>query len=139
MYETAEEVMAGRVDDRLPLPRNIGYFSPIFYHTRTPYITLLLPRGRLKRYRLQQNRTLEEIAAAAGVSRLTALRAEAGGNPTLATLIRLLRALDRLDAIEAFLPEPLVSPMEVAARAGREPRRARASPRRRRDTGDDDA
>ncbi len=95
--------------------------------------------SRLQRYRLQQNRTLEDVAAAAGVTRLTVLRAESGANPTLATLIRILRALDRLDAFEAFLPVPLVSPIEVAARAGREPQRARASKRRRRAEGDEHA
>lgn len=86
---------------------------------------------RLQQYRLQQNRTLEDVAANAGVTRLTVQRAEAGRNPTLGTLIRVLRALGRLDTIDAFLPVPLVSPMELAARRGREPRRAR-TPRRHR-------
>jgi transcriptional regulator with XRE-family HTH domain len=87
--------------------------------------------SRLQRYRLQQNRTVEDVAAEAGVSRLTAHRAESGKNPTLATLIRMLRALGRLDALDAFLPVPLVSPMEIAARSGREPRRARTRKRAR--------
>jgi len=86
---------------------------------------------RLRRYRLQQNRTIEELAANAGVAPITAQRAETGSNPTLATVVRLLRALGRLDVLDAFLPTPLVSPMEVAERSGREPRRAR-TPRRRR-------
>ena len=85
---------------------------------------------RLRRYRLQQNRTVSDIAATAGVSEPTATRAEAGKNPTMATVVRLLRALGRLDALDAFLPVALVSPVEVAARRGREPRRAR-TPRRR--------
>lgn len=84
---------------------------------------------RLRRYRLQQNRTLAEIAAEAGVSKLTAQRAETGKNPQLATLIRMLRALGRLDTLDAFLPAPLVSPIEVAKRRGKQPQRA-GRPRR---------
>lgn len=86
--------------------------------------------SRINRYRLQQNRTIDDLAAAAGVSTRTAVRAEHGESPTLATLIKLLRALGRLDALDALLPAPLVSPLQVAA-LGRERRRARAksSPR----------
>lgn len=94
--------------------------------------------ARIRRYRLQQNRTLDNVATEAGVATITAQRAEAGRNPTLATVVRLLRALGRLDALDSFLPTPLVSPLEVAKRSGREPRRAR-TPRRRRMEGDDDA
>ena len=85
---------------------------------------------RLHRYRLQQNRTLAEVARTAGVSTRTAQRAEAGENPTLETVIRILRALDRLDALDAFLPSPLVSPIQMAKLRGRERRRA-GTPRRR--------
>lgn len=95
--------------------------------------------SRIQRYRLQQNRTLEDVAAEAGVTRLTAQRTESGKNPTLATVIRILRALGRLDALDAFLPVPLVSPMEVAARGGREPQRARTPRRRARKAGGSDA
>ncbi|HEX5439048.1 MAG TPA: helix-turn-helix transcriptional regulator [Gemmatimonadaceae bacterium] len=90
---------------------------------------------RLQRYRLQQNRTVKDIAAEAGVSEPTATRAEAGKNPTMATVVRLLRALGRLDALDTFLPVPLLSPVEVAARGNRAPRRAR-TPRRRRSSAD---
>lgn len=88
---------------------------------------------RLRGYRLQQNRTLEDVAASAGVGLRTAGRAEAGERPTLATLVKLLRALGRLDALEAFLPEPLVSPIEMAKLSGKV--RERAGRRRR--SGDD--
>ncbi|HET7631626.1 MAG TPA: helix-turn-helix transcriptional regulator [Gemmatimonadaceae bacterium] len=86
--------------------------------------------SRLRRYRLQQNRRLEDVAAAAGISVPTAQRAESGKNATMATVVRLLRALGRLDALDAFLPEPLVSPIALAERGGRAPQRA--SRRRRR-------
>ena len=85
---------------------------------------------RLRRYRLQQNRTLEDVARAAGVGLRTAARAEAGDNPTLATVVKLLRALGRLEALDAFLPEPLVSPLEMARLSGRVRERA-SRPRKR--------
>ena len=83
---------------------------------------------RIARYRVQQNRTLQEVADAAGVSYRTAVRAEAGQRPTLATVVKILRALGRLDALDGFLPAPLVSPLQLAEMQGTE--RQRARPRR---------
>lgn len=88
---------------------------------------------RVQRYRLQQNRTLSEVAKDAGVGVRTAARAEAGERPTLETVVRILRALGRLDALDAFLPAPLVSPLQLVALSGKERQRASA-PRRRADT-----
>ena len=79
---------------------------------------------RLRRYRLQQNRKLDELASAAGVGLRTAARAEAGERPTLATVVKLLRALGRLDSLDAFLPEPPVSPIQMARLAGKVRERA---------------
>lgn len=87
---------------------------------------------RLERYRLQQNRTLADVAREAGVGLRTAARAEAGENPTLATMVKLLRALGRLEALDSFLPEPLVSPIQLAELSGKQRQRA-GTPRRRRD------
>ena len=80
--------------------------------------------SRLRGYRLQQNRLLREVAETAGVGLRTAASAEAGENPTLGTLVKLLRALGRLDALDAFLPPALPSPIEMAKRAGRVRERA---------------
>ena len=85
---------------------------------------------RIQRYRLQQNRTLVDVAASAGVGVRTAKRAEAGERPTLETIVRLLRALGRLDTLNAFLPAPLVSPLQLASLGGHERQRA-GTPRRR--------
>lgn len=85
---------------------------------------------RLQRYRLQQNRTVADVATEAGVAVRTVERAETGERPTLETLVRILRALGRLDGLEAFLPTPLVSPIQLAALSGHERQRA-GTPRRR--------
>jgi transcriptional regulator with XRE-family HTH domain len=84
---------------------------------------------RLARYRLQQNRTIADLAKAAGLGTATVKRAEAGKGPTLETVVRLLRALGRIDALDAFLPVPLVSPLQLADLQGRERQRA-GTPRR---------
>jgi transcriptional regulator with XRE-family HTH domain len=83
--------------------------------------------ARLQRYRLQQDRTVEEVAASAGVGERTLVRAEAGENTTLKTVVKVLRALGRVEALDAFLPPPLVSPIQLAATSGRERQRASGS------------
>ena len=88
---------------------------------------------RLRRYRLQQNLTQAAVANAAGVGTRTVRNVESGGDTQLSTLLRILRALGRLDALDAFLPKPEASPMELLRAGGRE--RQRAGPRRRRRDG----
>jgi transcriptional regulator with XRE-family HTH domain len=86
--------------------------------------------ARLRTHRLQQNLSLDELAEAAGVGRATVARAEAGHNASLETLVKLLRALGRLTALDAFLPAPIVSPLQLAALQGQQRQRARR-PRKR--------
>ncbi len=46
------------------------------------------------------------------------LQAEKGRNPTLLTVLRLLRVYGRISAIAEFIPEPTVSPLELARTRG---------------------
>ena len=55
----------------------------------------------------------EEAAARAGLNRTTVSRAERGENPTLLTVVRLLRVYGRLASLDRFIPEPEVSPMAL--------------------------
>lgn len=80
--------------------------------------------GRLRRYRLQQNLSQAALAKRAGVATRTLRNLERGKDTQLSTLVRLLRALGRLDALEAFLPPPGLSPMELLKTRGRPRRRA---------------
>jgi transcriptional regulator with XRE-family HTH domain len=80
---------------------------------------------RVRAYRLQQNKTHAELAKEAGIGRATLVRAESGQNPSLETLVKILRVLGRLDALNDFLASPLVSPIQLAAFQGRTRRRAR--------------
>lgn len=85
--------------------------------------------GRLRSYRLQQNLPAEEVAGRAGVSRTTLHAIETGHDARLGSLLRILRALGRLDTLDAFLPVPTVSPMQMLRR-GTVRRRERARRRR---------
>lgn len=89
--------------------------------------------ARLRAYRLQQNRSLADVAEQAGLQKLTVQNAELGRGSSLDSFIKILRALGRLDAIDAFLPVPLVSPLDLARRAGRVRQRAGTPRQKRRD------
>lgn len=73
---------------------------------------------RVQRERLNRNIAQADLAAKAGVSRRAVQHFEAGFGCTLGTLVRLLRALGRLDALDSFLPEPGLSPLQLAKLKG---------------------
>ena len=74
---------------------------------------------RLQRERLNQNITQARLAEQAGISRRTLVAAEKGEGTTLDTLIRLLRGLGKLGQLDQFLPEPPVSPIQLAKLNGK--------------------
>ncbi len=67
--------------------------------------------ARLEALRRSRGLTQTEAADRAGLGRNTLYRAEQGDNPTLMTVIRLLRVYGRLSGLENFIPEPEISPM----------------------------
>jgi transcriptional regulator with XRE-family HTH domain len=79
---------------------------------------------RLARWRLDRNLTQKQLAGEAGVARITVARAEGGQSVTLSALVRILRALDLLENVEALVPEPLPSPIEQLEREGARRQRA---------------
>jgi putative transcriptional regulator len=83
---------------------------------------------RLARTRLERNLSQEQVAADAGVSKRTVERLEAGESIKSNSLIRVLRALGQLEALDRLVPEPLPSPVERVRLQGRRRRRA-ANPR----------
>ena len=68
----------------------------------------------IKHHRLEQNKTQEVLANAAGISRSTASLLEKGETVTLATLIQVLRVLDQLQVMEAFEIQQQISPLALA-------------------------
>ena len=85
---------------------------------------LILLGSRVQRERLNRNLTQAELAERAGIGTRTVRYLEAGRQTTVETLIRVLRALNKLDALDAFLPEPGLSPLQLAKLKGRERQRA---------------
>jgi transcriptional regulator with XRE-family HTH domain len=80
---------------------------------------------RLRALRKARGETQSQTAARAQLDRETVSRAERGDNPTLLTVIRLLRAFDRIGALESFIPEPGVSPMALLRKKNIGPRSRR--------------
>ena len=80
----------------------------------------------VKHHRLLQNKTQEVLANAAGISRSTLSLLERGEAVTLATLIQVLRVLDKLDVMDAFAVQQQISPLALAKMD--EEKRKRASP-----------
>lgn len=80
---------------------------------------------RLARLRLQRNLTQVQLADEAGVDRKAVVRVEAGKPVQLLTLVRVLRALGHLDALDALVPAAQASPIELLELRGRSRQRAR--------------
>ena len=80
---------------------------------------------RLRRLRLQENISQEDLAVAVGISRRTVANAEKGAGCTLQTLLAILRGLGRLEAIDALLPVSVHSPVQLARDGGIARQRAR--------------
>jgi transcriptional regulator with XRE-family HTH domain len=99
--------------DRAPRPITRGLSDP----------DILAELGRrLRAYRRGERLTIAALARRAGLSPLTLQKAERGANFTMATLVRVLRALGRLEQLEALLPPPALSPLALLE--SRRPRRA---------------
>lgn len=81
---------------------------------------------RLERDRLQRNRSQTEMADEAGISRATLQRLERGKSVQTMSLVKLLRALGRLSALDVALPETVEVPIaELEREHSRTRRRAR--------------
>ncbi len=86
--------------------------------------------NRLKNHRLDLNLTQEEVAERSGLSRRTISAIENGEGSTLGTLIAMLRALNALDTLESFLPDPGISPIAMTSMLQDAPRKYASKPRK---------
>jgi transcriptional regulator with XRE-family HTH domain len=68
----------------------------------------------VKHHRLLQNKTQEEIANAANISRSTLSLLEKGQTITVPTLLQVLRVLDLLYVMDIFKIQEQISPIELA-------------------------
>ncbi len=69
----------------------------------------------IREKRMEQNKTQDMLAHAAGISRSTVSLLEKGETVTLSTLLQVLRALDQLQALDVFtIQQPTISPIQLA-------------------------
>jgi transcriptional regulator with XRE-family HTH domain len=68
----------------------------------------------IRQNRLNQNRTQDEVAKQAGISRSTLSLLERGEPVTLPTLIRVLRILELLHVMDGFEISRQISPLTLA-------------------------
>jgi transcriptional regulator with XRE-family HTH domain len=80
---------------------------------------------RIQGVRLNQNMSQEALATKAGIARRSLYNLESGHACTLTLLTQVLRVLEKLDALDSFLPEPGPSPLQLAKLKGHQ--RVRAS------------
>lgn len=85
---------------------------------------------RLGRRRVELELTQADLSREAGVSKRTVERVEAGESTQTLTLIRILRALELLEAFAAATPESGPRPMELLKLRGQERQRASSKKRK---------
>lgn len=79
----------------------------------------------IRHHRMEQNKTQEELAASAAISRSTLSLLERGETVTLTTLIQVLRVLNQLEIMNAFEVYEVVSPLALAKMQKEKRHRAR--------------
>jgi transcriptional regulator with XRE-family HTH domain len=79
---------------------------------------------RLQQLRLSRNIDQRTVAGRAGIARAALQNLEAGRGSSVQTLLRVLKALNYLEGIEALAPQPTVNPL-LLLKTKSPPRRAR--------------
>jgi len=82
----------------------------------------------VRHHRMEQNRTQDELAKAAGISRSTLSLLERGETVMVTTLIQVLRVLDQLSVLNAFEVRETISPLALAKLQKEKRQRARSKP-----------
>jgi len=82
----------------------------------------------IQSHRLNQNRSQEQVATAAGISRSTLSLLERGEKVRIDSLIQVLRVLDLLYIMDIFKVDEQISPIEYARL--KKKRRKQASPQK---------
>ncbi|MBQ6956870.1 MAG: helix-turn-helix transcriptional regulator [Bacteroidales bacterium] len=81
---------------------------------------------KLKEIRVEQNVSQQALAKASGISAFSISQMENGHNPTLLSIVMVLRALQRLDVLDVFFEEKPFSPIAYAEMMRRQHKRTRA-------------
>jgi len=79
---------------------------------------------RIRQMRLNKNISQETLSERIGIHRVTLSKIERGQLISLLTLIQIMRGLGELQRLENFLPEDMISPIQLAKLQGKKRKRA---------------
>jgi transcriptional regulator with XRE-family HTH domain len=99
------------------------------YELKTPAELQGILGQRLKTLRINRNFSQVELAGKAGISLKTLRNLEMGNGSSVETLIRVLKALNLVKALESISPTPTISPLEILKNS-KVPQRVRRAARR---------
>lgn len=85
-----------------------------FWHAMSDPAILGLLGKYIQQTRLQQNKTQQQVATAAGINRSTIVQIENGGGGTMISFVQILRALEQLPILEYFEVKQQISPLQLA-------------------------
>jgi transcriptional regulator with XRE-family HTH domain len=87
--------------------------SKLWYSMSDPAILKVLGNF-IRRARLNQNRTQQDVSEAAGINRSTLVQIEQGNGSTLLSFIAVLRTLEQLHLLDVFEVKQELSPLQLA-------------------------
>lgn len=94
---------------RLMMEKSIKY-----WHSMSDPALLEMLGKYIQQVRLQQNKTQQQVATAAGLNRTTVVQIEKGAGGTMISFVQILRALEQLQILEHFEVKPQISPLQLA-------------------------
>jgi len=97
-----------------------------YWHAMSDPALLELLGKFIQQTRLQQNKTQQQVAIAAGINRSTMVQIENGGGGTLLSFIQILRAIEQLQILEHFEIKQQFSPLQLAKMEQKKRQRASA-------------
>ncbi|MDH6310078.1 putative transcriptional regulator [Dysgonomonas sp. PFB1-18] len=96
----------------------------IFSYTNSDENILVNLGKQLKQMRLNKNYTQKQLSELSGLSRSAISDFENKGSGSMKSFVQLLRSLEKLELLNHFISEALVSPIQVAKLKGKMRKRA---------------
>ena len=96
-----------------------------YWHAMSDSRILELLGSFIQQNRLEQNKTQQQVATAAGMNRSTMVHIEKGDGGTMLSFIQILRALELLQLFENFEIKQQISPLQLAKMEHQKRQRAR--------------
>lgn len=100
----------------------------IYFRARSDKEVLSMLGEFIRKSRLEQNKTQQQLADEAGLNRSTIIVLEKGEGGTLSTFLQVLRVLDKLSLMGYFEYKRPISPLLLAEAEHNERKRARKKP-----------